>query len=192
MSAASGTNLPSSDDLSPSARCAHLTALRTSTTCPGSLQHAHPALLLSLPPPSGRQTLPLAYRTMADPPVPCPPQRSLSSPARANPRLGVSRASRFLVLSKGGAGSWSGPAESERGESSPASRRSTRSDWRGGSKRRQREGEVDNKDRPPRCNFVRLGRVRDFGRGLESGDPRERRGGGQAGWDGIEHRIQEV
>lgn len=67
------------------------------------------SLLLLLPPPAPRQTPLLAYRTRAGPPSPaspslprCPahPGGLLSSPARANPWLGVSRASRFLVLRK--------------------------------------------------------------------------------------------
>ncbi|KAJ8005070.1 hypothetical protein DPEC_G00142840 [Dallia pectoralis] len=75
------------------------------------------ALPFSRPPCSDRHRCwPIAPWATPPPPVPCPPRRSLSSPARANPRLGVSRASRFLVLSEGGAAEseWAS-VESERG-----------------------------------------------------------------------------
>ncbi|TKS82132.1 hypothetical protein D9C73_016241 [Collichthys lucidus] len=75
-----------------------------------------------------RQTPLLAYRTRAGPPpslpvslplCPAHPGGLFSSPARANPRLGVSRASRFLVLRKKEQGVGVGQRRQQTGGSEP-------------------------------------------------------------------------
>lgn len=71
----------------------------------------------------------------------CPahPGGLLSSPARANPRLGVSRASRFLVLRKEELGVGVGQRRQKTGgQSNPESRRSAE---RRGERSCEREGE---------------------------------------------------
>ncbi|XP_034729486.1 acidic endochitinase WIN6.2B-like [Etheostoma cragini] len=89
------------------------------------------------PPPPQRQTPLLAYRIRVGPPpsslslphisplCPAHPGGLFSSPVRANPRLGVSRASRFLVLRKKELGVGVGQRRQHTGgQSSPESRRS--------------------------------------------------------------------